>query len=66
MGLVYYCLFWVPEGTLYLNRYFITLYDVWSSRITLRSGKCSEHARTVGVVVRQGIDIMQSHSRLVA
>ena len=35
-------------------------------RITLRSGKCSEHARAVGVVVLQGIDITQSHGRLVA
>ena len=34
--------------------------------ITLQSGKCSEHARTVGVVVCQGIDITQSHGRFVA
>ena len=49
----------VPEGTLYLNSPIIMLYDIWlSSNIMLRSGKCFEHARAVGVVVRQGIDIM--------
>ena len=57
------------RGYAVLNSPIITLYDIWlSSYNASRSGKCSENARAVGVVVRQGIDIYntQSHGRLVA
>ena len=43
----------------------ITLYDIWLSSYNASKWQ-KKYARAVGVVVRQGIDITQSHRRLVA
>ena len=52
---------------MYLNSPIITLYDIWLSSYNASKWQVfMSNAHAVGVVVRQGIDITQSHSRLVA